>query len=86
MKDELAYHHHHHHLSSERFGVRQLNQDNLFISFYGLVLGASFAAKRILLGQWTYKIAPVQVKWDILGTRSIANNGNVATTRLGYQT
>ncbi|KAI7884539.1 hypothetical protein K492DRAFT_183185 [Lichtheimia hyalospora FSU 10163] len=53
--DNVFFHPH-----GERFGVRQLNQDNLFISFYGVMLGLSFAANRILRGQWTYKIAPVQ--------------------------
>ncbi|KAJ8655807.1 hypothetical protein O0I10_008471 [Lichtheimia ornata] len=66
------------HPHGERFGVRQLNQDNLFISFYGLVLGASFAAKRILLGQWTYKIAPVQQRQDLaikLSLPTVAHDG-----------
>lgn len=42
--------------------VRQLNEDYLFISLYGIVLGMSFAIKRIYKGEWTVNITNVQVR------------------------
>ncbi|KAI8140104.1 nucleoporin protein Ndc1-Nup [Fennellomyces sp. T-0311] len=48
------------HPHGERFGLRQLNEDNLFISMYGIALGAVFAVMRIVKTQWIMHIPPVR--------------------------
>ncbi|KAI9321067.1 nucleoporin protein Ndc1-Nup [Dichotomocladium elegans] len=44
----------------DRFGMRQLNQDYLFICVYGIMLGIAFATRLISKDQWVLVASPVQ--------------------------
>ncbi|KAI9493587.1 nucleoporin protein Ndc1-Nup [Zychaea mexicana] len=44
------------HPHGERYGLRQLNEDNLFVSFYAIVLGIAYAVLYIKEHRWVMRI------------------------------
>jgi hypothetical protein len=44
-----------------RYGARQLNEQNIFLSLFGLVLGTAYGVKRVMKDRNVIKFPAVQV-------------------------